>query len=47
MGEIDDAEDAENERQPAGDKKEHKAVLNAIQQLNGEGQRIHHDCPGA
>ena len=36
VGEIDDAENAEHQRQAAGDQKQDHAVLNGIQQLNAE-----------
>ncbi len=39
--EVDDAEDAEHERQPARHEKEHEAVLDAVEQMNGEGRKVH------
>ncbi len=41
MGKIDDAHDAEDQRQSAGDEKQQQAVLQAIQKLDKEEGEIH------
>ena len=41
VGEVDHAEDAEDEREAARDQEQHEAVLNAVQQLNAKGEKIH------
>ncbi|CKY57829.1 Uncharacterised protein [Mycobacterium tuberculosis] len=41
MREIDDAENAEHQRQPAGDEKQDHPILNGIQKLNAESHEVH------
>ena len=39
--EIEDAEDAEHQRQPAGDEEEQQAVFDAVDDLQGEERKAH------
>jgi hypothetical protein len=41
MGQVDDAHDAEHQRQPAGDEEQQQAVLQAVEQLDQEKGEIH------
>ena len=41
VGEVDDAEDAEHERQPARDEEQQEPVLHPVQELDGEADEIH------
>src|SRR5690625_2527746 len=41
MGQIDDAHDAEYDRQTTGHQKQHQAVLNPVQCLNQEECHVH------
>ena len=45
MGEVDDAEDAEHERQPARDEEQHEPVLHPVQELDGEADEVHSKTP--
>ncbi len=45
MGEVDDAEDAEDKRQAARHKEQDQPVLNRVQKLNRECGDIHHLIP--
>jgi hypothetical protein len=42
---IDHAEDAEHQRQAAGDQKQDHPILNGIQKLNAEGYEVHSIYP--
>ncbi len=41
MGEIDDAHDAEDQREPAGDEEQQQPVLDAVQELDQERVEVH------
>ncbi len=41
MREVQHAEDAEDEREPAGDEKQEEPVLHPVDQLQGEERRAH------
>jgi hypothetical protein len=41
VGEIDDAENAEHQRQSAGHQEQHHSVLHGIQELNAKGDEVH------
>ena len=45
MGEIDDAHDAEDQREAARDKKQQQAVLDAVQELDQERVDVHASAP--
>ena len=41
MRQVDDAHDAEDQRQPGGDEEQQQAVLQAVEQLDEEEGEIH------
>ena len=44
VGQIDDAHDAEDQRQPAGDQEQQQAVLQSIEELREQSWKVHAHC---